>query len=152
MDQSIASNFLNGIHYSKYSNYLWLTLLNGGIDVVNLSTNKIIHINNIVSRAYGIAENDYTSVIEDKDNNIWLAGRHSSGATKYDPGKRKFESLKKDFPSDFNLGFSMVWGIMLDSKNHLWVGQSEHDGGVCEIDRMNKTKKSSEIIILSKFI
>lgn len=141
MDQSIASNFLNGVHYSKYSNYLWLTLLNGGIDVVNLSTNKIIHINNVVSKAYGVLESDYTGIIEDKDNNIWLSGRHSAGATKYDPGKRKFESLKKDFPSDFNLGFSMVWGIMLDSKNHLWVGQSEHDGGVCEIDRINKTKK-----------
>ena len=139
-DQTIADNAINSIYYSKSSNYLWLTFLNAGIDVINLTTSKIIHINNKVSKDYGIAQTNYTTIIEDKDNNIWLSGDHSDGVTKYDPGKRKFGVYKKDFPSDFNLGFSMTWGIMLDSKNHLWVGQSEHNSGIYELDRVNKKK------------
>ena len=141
-DQTIAENAINSIYYSKSSNYLWLTFLNAGIDVINLTTSKIIHINNTVSKDYGIAQSNYTTIIEDKDNNIWLSGDHSDGVTKYDPGKRKFGVYKESFPSDFNLGFSMTWGILLDHQNHLWVGENEPNGGIYELDRVNKTKKS----------
>jgi hypothetical protein len=103
---------------------------------------KIIHINNTVSKEYGIAQTDYKNIIEDKDNNIWLSGSHADGVTKYDPGKRKFGVYKKSFPSDFNLGFSMTWGLFLDHQNHIWVGEFEPNGGIYEIDRVNKTKKS----------
>ena len=141
-DQTIAANTINSIHYSKSSNYLWLTFLDAGIDVINLTTSKIIHINNTVSKEYGIAQTNYTNIIEDKDNNIWLSGSHADGVTKYDPGKRKFGVYKKDFPSDFNLGFSMTWGAFLDHQNHLWLGVYEPNGGIYELDRVNKTKKS----------
>ena len=141
-DQTIAANTINNIYYSKSSNYLWLTFLNAGIDVINLTTSKIIHINNAVSKEYGIAQTDYKNIIEDKDNNIWLSGDHADGVAKYDPGKRKFGVYKKSFPSDFNLGFSMTWGLFLDHQNHLWVGESEPNGGIYELDRVNKTKKS----------
>jgi ligand-binding sensor domain-containing protein len=141
-DQTIAANTINSIYYSKSSNYLWLTFLNAGIDVINLTTSKIIHINNTVSKEYGIAQTDYKNIIEDKDNNIWLSGSHADGVTKYDPGKRKFGVYKKSFPSDFNLGFSMTWGLFLDHQNHIWVGEFEPNGGIYEIDRVNKTKKS----------
>ncbi len=139
--ESISSNAINSVYHSKSSDYLWLTFLNQGIDIINLKNLKIIHINNQVSKQYGITQSDYTSIIEDKDNNIWLSGNHSGGVTKYDPGKRKFGVYKKDFPGDFNLGFSMTWGVFLDSKNHIWVGQDEPHGGIYEIDRLNNTKK-----------
>ena len=135
---TIASNLVKNIHYSSSSNYLWLTILNVGIDVINLSNNKIVHINNNNAREYGIEYPNYTNIFEDKDNNIWLGG---FDLTKYDPNKRKFGILSKSFPNDFNLGFADVWGTFVDSKGHLWLGEYSPHMGIMEVDRATNFKK-----------
>ena len=135
---TIASNLVKNIHYSSSSNYLWLTILNVGIDVINLSNNKIVHINNNNAREYGIEYPNYTNIFEDKDNNIWLGG---FDLTKYDPNKRKFGILNKSFPNDFNLGFADVWGTFVDSKGHLWLGEYSPHMGIMEVDRATNFKK-----------
>ena len=135
---TIASNLVKNIHYSSSSNYLWLTILNVGIDVINLSNNKIVHINNNNAREYGIEYPNYTNIFEDKDNNIWLGG---FDLTKYDPNKRKFGILNKSFPNDFNLGFADVWGTFVDSKGHLWLGEFSPHMGIMEVDRATNFKK-----------
>ena len=88
---TIASNLIKDIHFSKSSNYLWLNVINKGIDIINLSTNKIIHLNNKNAKEYGIENENYNEIIEDKENNIWLGGIN---ITKYDPNKRKFGLAK----------------------------------------------------------
>lgn len=135
---TIASNLVKNIHYSSSSNYLWLTILNVGIDVINLSNNKIVHINNSNAKEYGIEYPNYSYILEDKDNNIWLGGFE---ITKYDPNKRKFGLLAKDFPNDFNLGFSTAWGTFVDSKGHLWLGEYAPHMGIMEVDRVKNIKK-----------
>lgn len=135
---TIASNLVKNIHYSSSSNYLWLTILNIGIDVINLSNNKIVHINNSNAKEYGIEYPNYSYILEDKDNNIWLGG---FDITKYDPNKRKFGLLAKDFPNDFNLGFSTAWGTFVDSKGHLWLGEYAPHMGIMEVDRVKNIKK-----------
>ncbi len=135
---TIASNLVKNIHYSSSSNYLWLTILNVGIDVINLTNNKIVHINNNNAREYGIEYPNYTNIFEDKDNNIWLGG---FDLTKYDPNKRKFGILSKSFPNDFNLGFADVWGTFVDSKGHLWLGEYSPHMGIMEVDRATNFKK-----------
>lgn len=55
--------------------------------------------------------------------------------TKYDPNKRKFGLLSKNFPNDFNLGFSTAWGTFVDSKGHLWLGEYAPHMGIMEVDR-----------------
>ena len=135
---TIASNLVKNIHYSSSSNYLWLTILNVGIDVINLSNNKIVHINNSNAKEYGIEYPNYSYILEDKDNNIWLGG---FDITKYDPNKRKFGLLAKDFPNDFNLGFSTAWGTFVDSKDHLWLGEYAPHMGIMEVDRVKNIKK-----------
>jgi ligand-binding sensor domain-containing protein len=135
---TIASNLVKNIHYSSSSNYLWLTILNVGIDVINLSNNKIVHINNSNAKEYGIEYPNYSYILEDKDNNIWLGG---FDITKYDPNKRKFGLLAKDFPNDFNLGFSTAWGTFVDSKGHLWLGEYAPHMGIMEVDRVKNIKK-----------
>ena len=137
-ENSIAGNQVENIHYSSSSNYLWLTILNAGVDVVNLSTDKIVHINNNNAREYGIEYDNYSNILEDKDNNIWLGG---FDITKYDPNKRKFGLLAKDFPNDFNLGFSTVWSNFVDSKGHLWLGEYAPHMGIMEVDRAKNFKK-----------
>jgi ligand-binding sensor domain-containing protein len=137
-ENSIASNLVKNIHYSSNSNYLWLTILNIGIDVINLANDKIIHINNINAKEYGIEYANYSNILEDKDNNIWLGG---FDITKYDPNKRKFGLLSKNFPNDFNLGFSTAWGTFVDSKGHLWLGEYAPHMGIMEVDREKNLKK-----------
>jgi len=135
---SIASNLVKKIHFSQSSNYLWLNIINQGIDIINLSTSKIVHLNKNVAKEYGIENENYNEIIEDKENNIWLGGIN---ITKYDPNKRKFGLLAKNFPNDFNLGFSFVWGTFVDSKGHIWLGEYAPHMGIMEIDRKNNTKK-----------
>ena len=60
---------------------------------------------------------------------------------KYDPNKRKFGLLAKDFPNDFNLGFSFVWGTFVDSKGHAWLGEYVPYKGIMEIDRSKNIQK-----------
>jgi ligand-binding sensor domain-containing protein len=135
---TIASNLVKNIHYSSSSNYLWLTIVNVGIDVINLSNNKIVHISNSNAKEYGIEYPNYNYILEDKDNNIWLGG---FDITKYDPNKRKFGTLSKSFPNDFNLGFTDVWGTFVDSKGHLWLGEYSPHMGIMEVDRSKNFKK-----------
>ena len=135
---TIASNLVKDIHFSKSSNYLWLNVINKGIDIINLSTNKIIHLNNKNAKEYGIENENYNEIIEDNENNIWLGG---IDLAKYDPNKRKFGLLAKDFPNDFNLGFSFVWGTFVDSKGHAWLGEYVPYKGIMEIDRSKNIQK-----------
>jgi ligand-binding sensor domain-containing protein len=135
---TIASNLIKDIHFSKSSNYLWLNVINKGIDIINLSTNKIIHLNNKNAKEYGIENENYNEIIEDNENNIWLGG---IDLAKYDPNKRKFGLLAKDFPNDFNLGFSFVWGTFVDSKGHAWLGEYVPYKGIMEIDRSKNIQK-----------
>ena len=135
---TISSNLVRGIHFSQNSNFLWLTINNKGIDVINLSNNKIIHINNSNAISYGIETDNYSNILEDKENNIWIG---TTGILKYDPNKRKFGLLAKDFPKDFNLGFSFVWGTFVDSKGHIWLGEYAPRMGIMEIDRTKNFKK-----------
>ncbi len=140
-NNSIASNNVNGIHFSKTSNYLWLTIGGEGIDVINLSNNKNSHLNIQNGKDNGINESNYFDILEDKDHNIWI-GSSISGLLKYDPGKRMFGLMNKNFPSDFNMGISATWGIVEDKKGVLWMGEYVSGGGILAIDRVHKSKKS----------
>mgnify|MGYP000394725134 CR=1 FL=1 len=40
LDNTISSDLVRNIQFSKSSNFLWLTINNKGIDVINLSNNK----------------------------------------------------------------------------------------------------------------
>ena len=135
---TIASNLVRNVHFSLSSNYLWLNIINQGIDIINLSTNKIVHLNKNSAKEYGIENENYNQIIEDKENNIWLGGVN---IIKYDPNKRKFGLLANNFPNDFNLGFTDVWGTFIDSKGHIWLGEHAPNMGIMEIDRTKNTKK-----------
>ena len=135
---TIVSNLVKDIHFSKSSNYLWLNVINKGIDIINLTTNKIIHLNSKNAKEYGIENENYNEILEDNENNIWLGG---IDLAKYDPNKRKFGLLAKDFPNDFNLGFSFVWGTFVDSKGHVWLGEYAPYRGIMEIDKSKNIKK-----------
>ncbi len=134
---TISSDLVRNIQFSKSSNFLWLNINNKGIDVINLSNNKIIHINNSNAIAYGIETDNYSNILEDKENNIWLG---TNGVIKYDPNKLKFGLISKDFPTDFNLGFSYIVGAFVDSKGHIWLGEWAAGKGIMEIDRTKKIK------------
>lgn len=140
-ENSIAEGKVNGIHYSSKYNYLWLAITGAGIDIVNLTNNKVVHLNKENAKDNGITESNYADILEDKDHNIWI-GSAISGLLKYDPNKRIFNLMSKDYPSDFNLGLSSTWGMTVDSKGIIWLGEYESGGGLLAVDRVKKTKKS----------
>ncbi len=140
-ENSIASNNVNGIHYNSQKNYLWLSIIGEGIDIINLANNKVVHLNKNNAKDNGITESNYENIFEDKDHNIWV-GTAISGLLKYDPSKRVFGLMTKTYPSDFNLGINSTWGMMVDSKGIIWLGEYETGGGILAIDRAHKTKKS----------
>ncbi len=140
-ENSIAKGEVNGIQYSKQYNYLWLTIKGAGIDIVNLTNNKVVHLNKENAKDNGITESNYIDILEDRDHNIWISSS-ISGLLKYDPNKRLFNLMSKTYPSDFNLGISSTWGMTVDSKGIIWLGEYESGGGLLAVDREKKTKKS----------
>ena len=140
-ENSIASDNVNGIHYNKNKNLLWLTIIGKGIDIIDMSNQKVVHLNSLNAKDNGIIESNYADIFEDKDHNIWI-GSAISGLLKYDPGKRVIGLMNNKFPSDFNLGISSTWGMMVDHKGIIWLGEYISGGGVLAIDRKNKIKKS----------
>ena len=140
-DKTIASDNVNGIHYNKKRNLLWLTIIGEGIDIINLTSGDIVHLNKNNAKDNGIIESNYQEIKEDKEGNIWI-GSALSGLLKYDPGKKIFKLINKTFPSDFNLGITSTWGMIVDSKGIIWLGEYESGGGILAIDRAHKTKKS----------
>jgi ligand-binding sensor domain-containing protein len=140
-ENSIASDNVNGIHYNKNKNLLWLTITGKGIDIIDLTSQKIVHLNPLNAKDNGIIESNYADIFEDNDHNIWI-GSAISGLLKYDPGKRVIGLMNNKFPSDFNLGIRSTWGMMVDHKGIIWLGEYISGGGVLAIDRKNKTKKS----------
>ncbi len=140
-ENSIAANNVMGIHYSQYKNLIWLTITGKGIDIINLSNQNVVHLNIDNAKDNGITESNYADIFEDKDHNIWI-GSAISGLLKYDPGKRVIGLMNNKFPSDFNLGISSTWGMMVDHKGVIWLGEYISGGGVLSIDRKNKIRKS----------
>ena len=136
-ENSITSNDIDFVFLDKENNQLWISVYGFGIDIMDTKTNEFLHLNQSNSSLMG---NIFNNIIKDNQENIWIS-TVTNGVLKYDPGRSKFEPFLEDSPKDLKLGFSVVWGALIDQEGTVWIGSREPGGGILNIDvKNNKTK------------
>ena len=127
-----ATNIL----FDKDKNQLWVTIDNVGIDILDANTNKVVNLRNNNSAIIG---KEFNNVIKDSQNNIWISSA-TDGLLKFDPNKKKFSAVSKDYPRKMNLGFSIAWGAHIDREGIVWVGTRDPGGGIVGLDFKNNKR------------
>ena len=75
-------------------------------------SNKVIKLRDNNSPIIG---KEFNNVIKDSQNNIWISSA-TDGLLKFDPNRKKFNAISKDYPINMNLGFSIAWGAHIDKE------------------------------------
>jgi signal transduction histidine kinase/ligand-binding sensor domain-containing protein/DNA-binding response OmpR family regulator len=109
-------------------NSLWIGTNGGGVNVLNLSTQKIIQYKNEPGNKNSISNDDIRCFYEDRNGDIWI-GTYNSGIDIYHVSSNNFSHLTK-FNS--NLSNNIVYCIYGDKKGNIWVGTN--GGGLSEYD------------------
>ena len=129
----------------KPKNQLWINNQNIGIDLIDIKTNQLLKLRDNNSSLIG---KQFNNIIKDKQENIWLSSA-TDGLLKFDPNKKKFKTISRDKPKNFNLGFSIAWGAHIDKDGIVWIGTRDPGGGIVGLDfKENKryfSGKSSDL-------
>jgi signal transduction histidine kinase/ligand-binding sensor domain-containing protein/DNA-binding response OmpR family regulator len=100
---------------------LWMSTDGGGIDVYNIKTSKMTHINKDVSSPYSGLNSDYiVNLFLDSENNLWAAS-WDNGIFLLKNGSKKFINFNNNnFSSIFNT--NTIRSFSEDSKGNVWIG------------------------------
>ncbi len=111
-----------------------------GLAKFNSFKNTIVNYQPVPSIQYNV-ENDFGSVIEDKDGFIWCAGiwnrGNLPGLVCFNTRNEQFKSYKSDPDKQSSLSTNIVWSVYKDRSGVLWVGTGW--GGLNKWDK-NKYK------------
>ena len=77
-----------------------------------------------------VSNESINDIKQDSDGFIWLAT--SNGLNRYDPRTETFKVWKNTGRSDGSLPNSLIWNILIDKNNHLWLSCDNRD--LCRFD------------------
>jgi len=110
------------------SGYLWIGTFGGGLDRFEKKTENFIHFSNDPLDPQTIPDNDILSLAVDRSGILWVGSHIGEGVTKVKENRSNFNILKK-LPGNFNsLNDDVVWSILKDGKERLWIGT--YRGGI----------------------
>lgn len=133
---SISSNNIFAIHIDKDEN-LWLGTMGGGLGMLDRKTNRFINyqINNSA-----ITSNYVESIVEDDDNNLWMANLFS--VQRFNRDSKTFKMYIHSSADSLSLSGSKVYVVFRDSKSTIWVGT---DVGINRYIAENDNFKSFQV-------
>ena len=119
MDQarsnSLTNNVVNVLHYGHDSDYLWVGTWGGGLDRLDIATNKW---KNFPADTAVFSHNVVLDIAEDANGHLWL-GTHGRGLVRFDPREERMYYL--DEQSDRQNGL-VALSVMIDSGGKIWMG------------------------------
>ena len=120
---------------------LWIGTYNGGLNRYDPEKDRMIHYIADPSRPGSISNDIITDIYEDSSGNLWVCT--NQGLNRYDRRADRFERWL-DEDSDNPLPDQIVYGILEDIDNTLWIGT--YNAGMVHYDpRTNKsTRYASE--------
>jgi ligand-binding sensor domain-containing protein/two-component sensor histidine kinase len=110
------------------SGYLWIGTFGGGIDRFEKKTENFIHFSNDPLDPQTLPDNDILSLAVDRSGILWVGSHLGEGVTKVKENRSKFKILKKQSGNLNSLNDDVVWSILQDEKERLWIGT--YRGGV----------------------
>lgn len=127
--EKVGTSVLTAIHKHSTTGNLWVSIQNVGLAVFNQKDEQIrsFTVNN--SADLGIVSDIFYKIIEDQQGILWFAS-YTQGLVKYDPLAQRIQRYSNSPSSPVKLGFDIVWGVHIDSKNNIWIGDIEPGGGI----------------------
>jgi signal transduction histidine kinase/ligand-binding sensor domain-containing protein/DNA-binding response OmpR family regulator len=120
IDNRLTNNIVTSIAENKAHKELWIGT-EEGLNVLSLSTNKIIHYYADKNNVCSISDNSITSIEVDEKGNLWI-GTKSGGLNLYSYSNNTFLSWKKN-PADRNsLSDNYIDNLFFDNNGYLWIG------------------------------
>lgn len=98
--------------------------------------NEVIKIENLSEDGGNNPEN-ILSLYEDNTGIIWIGYSIGGGVSKIEYNKIKFNLINKKYPLRNSLNNEIVWSLLLDENNTLWIGTDR--GGLNKFNRNNNT-------------
>jgi len=132
---SLAGNVVNRIAFDQAGD-LWVATQNGGLDHLNIKTEKFEHHVHSDADSESLSNNNVRTVFKDSRGNIW-AGTAAGGLNLYRPKTGGFIKFKYNDPVTGKIAVDHVICIYEDKAGSLFLGtQSE---GVYAFDPENRT-------------
>lgn len=119
LSNSISDNYIYKLYADDKDN-LWIGTYSGGLDKLNIPTNKIEHYKNDPSDESSIASNSIRYVLKDSNNIIWVAT--SAGLSRLDEKNNKFINYKSKIYDRQSLVSDNILSLVEDNSGSIWVG------------------------------
>ena len=120
------------------NNKVWLSVFNVGVSIFDPNKKTFLNITPDSKNPRSITDTQIESIVQDRGGAMWLGGARS--LMKHDPEKKKFNLITNTPSADIRSSMSDIWGLFIDSKEHLWVGSVYRGNGV---DQINMNLKSA---------
>jgi ligand-binding sensor domain-containing protein/signal transduction histidine kinase len=121
---SIGGNFVKTILKDK-TGKIWVGLWGSGLNLFDRKKQIFIPFeNNKEQRDGSLGKANVTCLTEDDEGFIW-ATTWGTGVYKFNPDKTSFENFVFDSNDITSLSNFNAWAIYSDSKNNIWVGNSD---------------------------
>lgn len=116
-NQSISSTNVRSIHVDR-NNRLWLGHLKTGLDIIDLTTNKVSNLRHNPNDPNSLSDNYVTSIAEAADGSIWITTDH--GLNFYQENNT-FVTYENEASNDFSLSSDIIRTVLTDRNKNLWA-------------------------------
>jgi ligand-binding sensor domain-containing protein/two-component sensor histidine kinase len=140
----ISGNTVMAIHQDA-DGYLWIGTFGGGIDRFDLNKESFLNLTRIISQPNSFSDVEILSLFVDRSGLLWAGSHLGEGASKIQKYSTKFEIINSRSAGKLKLNDDVVWALLKDSKENLWVGT--YRGGVNVLNFTSEQSKVYRIVI-----
>jgi signal transduction histidine kinase/ligand-binding sensor domain-containing protein/ActR/RegA family two-component response regulator len=115
----------------KSDETLWVSVLNGGVRILNPRTGEIARYHHDPDEPDGLGSDWYPMLYEDRTGVTWIGT--GAGLDKFVPARERFSVYRHKLKDPNSLSGNFIWPIHGDSEGRLWVGTL--DAGLNRLDR-----------------
>jgi ligand-binding sensor domain-containing protein/signal transduction histidine kinase len=151
---SLGGNNIKSILKDK-NGRIWMGLWGKGVNIFDQENKIFIPFKNKGRRDDNLTDDNVTCLTQDADGFIW-ACTWGSGVFKFNPDKSSLENFVFDRNDTTSLSNFNAWAIYADSKNNIWVGNSDgvldlynrESGGFIHFNTTSPGENSTGILVL----
>jgi len=139
LNNSLSDNTVMAIQ-QDFEGYLWIGSFGGGIDKFYPDIETFINFSKISIQLESFQDLEILSLFVDRSGILWAGSHLGEGVTKIQKYYSKFETINRRSTRNLKLNDDVVWSLLKDSNDNLWVGT--YRGGV---NVLNFTSKQNRI-------
>ena len=119
---SLSDDYIRAIIPDINDNSLWIATNGGGLNHLDLKSQKFTRFKNNKDNLNSIVSNDISTLARDSSGNIWI-GTYSEGLDKLDPRKKEFTHVIYESLVVNNIVSQKITQLLYDEgRNVLWIG------------------------------